>query len=433
MPPQHGKSQFISRYTPSWYLGQYPDDHFLHASYETDFAKTWGAKSRDIFERFNPDIFGVSLSKTSSSKGHWEVENHEGSYDAFGMNGAATGKPADFINIDDPHKGRIDASSPVYQKRAYETYTDVIDTRLSKKGIINLTQTRWDVKDLAGRILKKEPSVKFEEVYQDLLEGKKFTDEWVILKFPAIAEENDILGRKPGDALCPDLHPKSQLTATKKRRTAFSWSALYMCNPIPVEGSLFKYEFFKNISTLTKELADKLRWWDLAGTRKKHSAYTAGEKCARDIDDNFFVLNEVRIQESPGAVRTKVKNVAMADKVETKIRIPRDPGQAAIDQVQHYYDELVGYSFKDIVEKEFGSKEQRAELLATHGELHGIYIVEDTFGNQEEIDEFVDEFIEFPNGRYKDRVDATSGAFIELFHPQEENNNIFPAIEEINL
>lgn len=221
MPPQHGKSQYISRYTPSFYLGQYPDDHFLHASYEADFAKSWGAKARDIFETFNPDIFGVNLSKTSSSKGHWEVQGKEGSYDAFGMNGAATGKPADFINVDDPHKGRLDASSSVFQEKVYDTYTDVIETRLSKKGIINLTQTRWDVKDLSGRILDKEPSVNFEDVYADLLEGKKFNDEWVILKLPAIATENDILGRKQGDALCPDLHPLSQLLATKKEELLF--------------------------------------------------------------------------------------------------------------------------------------------------------------------------------------------------------------------
>ena len=432
MPPQHGKSQLISRYFPPYYLGHFPDDHFLHASYEADFAKGWGGKARDIFENYNLSIFGVKLSKTSSSKGHWEVENHEGSYDAFGMNGAGTGKPGDAINIDDPHKNRLEASSVAFQKRAYETYTDVIETRLSKKGIINLTQTRWDIKDLAGRILDKEPSVNFEDVYHDLLEGESFKDEWVILRFPALAEEKDILGRKEGDALCPDLHPKSKLLATKKRRTVHSWSSLYQCHPIPLEGNKFKYEFFEIIPNLSVELDDSLRWWDLAGTRKKHSAFTAGEKCGKSIENDFFVLNEVHIQESPGAVRKKVKAVAIKDGVGTKVRIPRDPGQAAIDQVNHYYNELVGFNFKDIIEKELGSKEQRAELLATHGELHKIYIVQDTFGNPEDIDEFIDEFVEFPTGKYKDRVDACSGAFHELFHPDKDEGFV-PAIEEIDL
>jgi len=416
MPPQYGKSQLISRYTPSYYLGQFPDDHFLHGSYETEFAKGWGAKARDIFESYNHDIFGVTLSKTSSSKGHWEVQGKEGSYDAFGMNGAATGKPGDFINIDDPHKGRLDASSPAYQKRAYETYTDVIETRLSKKGVINLTQTRWDVKDLAGRILDKEPSVNFEDVYQDLLAGREFEEEWVILKFPAIAKENDILGRKEGDPLCEDLHPLRQVLATKKRRTAFSWASLFQCEPIPFEGSLFKYDFFEIIPTLTVELENKVRQWDLAGTRKKYSAYTAGEKCGKSYNNDFFVLNEVRIKESPGAVRSKVVSTATTDTYDTKIRIFRDPGQAAIDQMAQYAKRLPGFNFKDVVESELGSKEQRAELLATHGELNKIYIVEDTFGKQEDIDEFIEEHIEFPRGKYKDRVDANSGAFLELFH-----------------
>ena len=34
MPPRHGKSELISKYTPAWLLGRYPDRKVTLASYE---------------------------------------------------------------------------------------------------------------------------------------------------------------------------------------------------------------------------------------------------------------------------------------------------------------------------------------------------------------------------------------------------------------
>ena len=37
MPPQHGKSQMISRYGTAWYLGTFPDKRVILSSYEAVF------------------------------------------------------------------------------------------------------------------------------------------------------------------------------------------------------------------------------------------------------------------------------------------------------------------------------------------------------------------------------------------------------------
>lgn len=42
MPPRHGKSELISKFTPAWYLTRYPDKRVVVTSYSSDFAETWG-------------------------------------------------------------------------------------------------------------------------------------------------------------------------------------------------------------------------------------------------------------------------------------------------------------------------------------------------------------------------------------------------------
>ena len=50
MPPRHGKSQFISQYFPAWFLIRRPDARVILASYESDFAASWGRKAREAVE-----------------------------------------------------------------------------------------------------------------------------------------------------------------------------------------------------------------------------------------------------------------------------------------------------------------------------------------------------------------------------------------------
>jgi hypothetical protein len=60
-PPRHGKSRLISCYTPAWFLGCYPDRHVLLASYEAEFAATWGRKARDVLDVNGERFFGVRI------------------------------------------------------------------------------------------------------------------------------------------------------------------------------------------------------------------------------------------------------------------------------------------------------------------------------------------------------------------------------------
>ena len=44
IPPRHGKSEFISRYFPAWYMGMFPYRKVILASYEGGLAASWARR-----------------------------------------------------------------------------------------------------------------------------------------------------------------------------------------------------------------------------------------------------------------------------------------------------------------------------------------------------------------------------------------------------
>ena len=82
-----------------------------------------------------------------------------------------------------------------------------------------LTQTRWHEDDLAGRVIE---------------EMKHGGDKWEIVSLPAEAEDNDLLGRKPGEWLWDDEYGYGDfLRHEKATQIPRNWSALYRQRPTP--------------------------------------------------------------------------------------------------------------------------------------------------------------------------------------------------------
>jgi len=105
------------------------------------------------------------------------------------MGGALTGKGANILIIDDPIKEAGEAMSPVYREQQWDWWDSTAKTRLEPGGGVLLIMTRWHEDDLAGKFISK------------MNDGSG--EQWEVLRLPALAEENDALGRMFGEALCP--------------------------------------------------------------------------------------------------------------------------------------------------------------------------------------------------------------------------------------
>lgn len=233
VPPRHGKTFLTSEIFPTWYLGRNPERFIIAATYSQERANDVGRKVRNMMRApYYGTIFpGVHVTGDSSAMHRFNT-NKEGVYYGVGIGGPVTGRGAHLLIIDDPIKDRKQADSEAYRKTLKDWYRSTAYTRLMPGGAIIIIQTRWHEDDLTGWVKKEFPH-----------EG------WHEIHFPAIAEDNDVLGRKPGEALWPDQYPLEALLAIKETIGSREWSALYQGRPVPQGGGIVKLEWFGRYTT----------------------------------------------------------------------------------------------------------------------------------------------------------------------------------------
>lgn len=228
MPPGSAKSTYASILFVPWYMAQFGDHCVIAASHTQELAEKWGRRVRNLLAEHEL-ILGCALAPDSQAAGRWETGSG-GEYFAAGVGGAITGRRADLAIIDDPLKGHEQADSDLIRDKQWEWYTSDLYTRLKPNARVVLIQTRWHEDDLAGRLLAAQHSG---------------GDKWEVISLPAIAEEDDALGRKPGEALWPEWEALADLERRRHVNTPRQWAALYQQRPAPEEGDYFKAEWLK--------------------------------------------------------------------------------------------------------------------------------------------------------------------------------------------
>jgi len=226
MPPRSGKSEIASKRFPAWYLGRNPRRQIVCATYNDEFAVEFGREVRNIVngEEYQTLFPDMKLSADSKAADRWNTASG-GAYKSAGVGGGLTGRGAHLAIIDDPMKSREEADSKLERDRVWNWYRSVLYTRLMPKGAIILILTRWHDDDLAGRLL---------------LEADDGGDDWEVLSLPALAEEDDALGRAPGEALWPEWYPTETLEQIRRTLGPREWGSLYQQKPVEVEGAFFK-------------------------------------------------------------------------------------------------------------------------------------------------------------------------------------------------
>ena len=383
MPPRHGKTAMITVRFPVWWMEQRPGLRVIVAGYNQVLANKFSRMSRKLAHmRLGLREDRRAVEEWMTQTGCW--------YRAVGVGGGVTGMGADLIIIDDPIKNREEAQSLTYRERVWDWYTDDLYTRLEPGGVMILVMTRWHEDDLAGRILSSGD-----------------VDNWRIIRLPAIAEEGDPLGRRPGDALNPDRYPVEELLKIKAVLGSWAFEALYQQRPMPAEGGLFKREWFsKFIETIPAQVAARVRYWDKAATAGDGD-YTVGVRMSRTAEGLFYVEDVVRGRWSPGERDKVIRQCAETDPPGTQIWIEQEPGSSGVDSVQALIKTLSGYSVH--ADRVTGNKQVRAEPFAAQCEAGNVVMVKGFWNNA-----FLDELLVFPNGQHDDQVDAASGAFSKL-------------------
>lgn len=167
------------------------------------------------------------------------------------------------------------------------------------------------------------------------------------------------------------------------------------------------------LKVIPDDVIQWVRCWDLAASEKDKGgdpAYTAGVLMGKRRNGRYVVADVINKQMSADDVRKTIKLTAQRDIAAHKrvrIRLPQDPGQAGKDQAQTYRRFLAGFDVT--TELESGSKEARAEPFAAQWQGGNVDLV---YGEWNEM--FLTQLENFPEGKFKDMVDAAANAFAEI-------------------
>ena len=392
MPPGHGKSIYGSMLYPAWWFTRHPRSSVIMTCHTQELATHFGRGIRG-FANERSDLLGYGFARDNKAA-HRFTTTTGGEFFATGLGGGITGRRADLVLIDDPIKSHDQADSAAHRDAVWDWYRSELVSRLKPGGRIVLIMTRWHTDDFAGRLLATG-------------------EDWRALRWPALAEAGDPLGRRPGEALWPDWEDAAALAAKRLVVGERVWSALYQQAPRPDAGSLFPVARIGVVDAAPEGLRC-VRAWDLAATEAGPRAsggrdpdWTVGVKLGRDAAGRVLVTDMVRLRQGPGAVTEAILRTAAADGPGVAVGLPQDPGQAGKQQVAWLTGQLAGH--RVVASPESGAKLTRAMPVAAQAEAGTLLLLRAPWNAA-----LLDELRDFPTGRHDDQVDALARGFAML-------------------
>jgi predicted phage terminase large subunit-like protein len=384
LPPRHGKSMLASEFFPAWYLGRNPDKFVISITYNQERASDLGRKVRNqLSGSLHQSIFPNCRISQDSAASNKLNTNQNGAYFSVGIGGPITGRGSHILLLDDPIKGREEADSPTQRRKLIEWYQSVAYTRLMPNGSIVLIQTRWHEGDLTGFLLKEQKH-----------------ENWIVLRLPALAEKNDLLGRQIGDPLWPKNYPKKRLLEIKKTIGDREFSALYQQRPTSIKGNLFHREWWKYYVAQPETFDGVLQSWDCGFEQGEDSSYSVCQTWAAK-DGHFYLVNQLRARLTYPRLVRSVKEQARLFNPE-KVLIEREGSGRSLAQDLYAQTRLPIKAIPTANK----SKTERAYLVTDFIEAGRVWLPKNAIW----LDGFIKELSHFPHGKFSDQVDALTMA-----------------------
>lgn len=225
LPPQTGKSVTAVVWTAFWLLALDPTERIIVASCTAELAGFHGSAIRDRIREFGP-AHGLHL-KRGSNRADFFATEKGGFVKCVGVGGMTTGYPASKVLLDDLFKDWLDAMSPTAREKRWLWAASVARTRIQPGGGILHVGTRWHEDDVAGRFIARAGS------------------RWRVLRLPALAVEDDPLGRPVGGPLPRPGYDEHDTAALAEEwaghqadQPVLVWEAMYQGDPHPPGGAL---------------------------------------------------------------------------------------------------------------------------------------------------------------------------------------------------
>jgi len=450
VPPGHTKSMSTSVFWPAWEWGPKNLAHYRYilAAHEQNLAIRDNVRARDlILDEWYQKNWGNNIQIKGDVNSKINYENTKTGWRmASSVCSGLTGYRGDRLILDDPHSIRK-AESDAFREDTLRWFSETLPTRLNKpsESAIVVIMQRVHERDVSGLILAEELGyehlmlpTRFEEerrcystikpkyienAKKELVVWDRTQRAWVKPTAENTEEKDGEEVREEmrynvdprtddGDLLWPERFSEEAVQQLEKALS--SWGGSYAIagqlqqRPAPRGGGMFQKNDW-DFCDRAPEGGRTVRGWDLAATDKKsnkRAAFTVG--CKMKLHQGrIYIMDIDRKQASPSGVEKMMKVNAQMDGHSVLQDFPQDPGQAGKAQKLAIGKLLHGFDFT--FSPETGSKESRALPLAAQVESGNVVLVRGPWN-----DSFINEGAVFPNGEFKDQIDAATRAYASL-------------------
>jgi predicted phage terminase large subunit-like protein len=413
LPPRHLKSLITSVGFPAYVLGHDPTKRVIVASYGSELAVNLANDCRKIIisPRYKMVFPGLQISRMKNTE--YEIVTTRGGFRlATSVDGALTGRGGDIIIIDDPLKPS-DAFSESKRDHVNAWYRSTLLSRLDdkQKGAIIIVMQRLHDDDLCGFVLKS-------------------SRDWVVLNFPAIAREDELIPigdgrfhhRSIGDVLHPERESRLDLDNIRSELGEDIFAAQYQQCPSQPTGHIIKRESIQRYDDLPIRTKSHylLQSWDTAIKADARNDYSVCVTLLVDDRGNYYVVEVLRDRLLYHQLKAQVIAQAQKHKPNTILIEEAGLGRTLVKDLK-----AAGLSAVGVVPE--GDKLTRVSM-----ELEKFANGQVFFPREAPwLADFETELLAFPNGSYDDQVDALIQG-LAYKRPAEWNDAALQGLERFN-
>lgn len=410
MPPRHGKTELATKRLAAWFSGLFPEFDVIVAAAGDALATDFGADVRNIIQSpQHKQVFpNHKLRRGGTAKDN--IQTDKGGRLIFaGRGGQINGRGAHLLLIDDLYKDAAEARSQTIRDQAWDWFTKVALYRRMGKRLTIITMTRWHSDDIIGRLTDPDNQ------HYNAEEAK----DWKIIRLPGVAEEDDPLGRKPGEALWPERY-NVDYHLGNQRRDPLGFAALTQQRPTVADGTLFRRETVQYYDTLPEDLRFYCSSDHAVGTNQRNDP-TCMIKVGVNKQGDIYIVDTIwRKMPTDQAVEAMLAmgggNMRPLLWWAERGHISKSIGPFLRKRM------LESGTFINIIEVTPAvDKEQRAQSIAARVAMGKVYFPRTSWWTEKA----VDELMAFPNGNHDDFVDALAYIGLGLqsqFGPEKKSS-----------
>lgn len=415
--PGSSKSSIASILFPAWCWAVKPSTRILTASHTQELVLDLSTKAREVInsEKYAESFPYIELVSDQATKSYYRNTLGGDRLTCTVSGRSPTGFHCHAAIVDDP----IDPKSVLSEaelKTASEFMTDVLPSRKTDKAVSTTFL-------IMQRLRRGDPT-------DVMLDGSKKPGAYPVRHICLPAEEADNINppelrKYYKDGLMDPVRLGHSVLASF-RVHPYSYAGQYGQSPRPLGGGLFKETYFLKRCKAAPYHAKRIMYTDRASSTSESSCFTAIVLMARDNDGAYYVEEMTHGRWEPVERNRVIRATALkyrsryGPKNEPAIWVEAEGGSSGRDAWLGVVRALDGFNVKE--DQVTGAKDARAEPWSCQLASGNVWLVdngESTGGGKAtwDINYFIQEHLFFrpePGkklGRYKDVVDATTGAY----------------------